>query len=203
MNQNDWRVRWQQGQTGWDLGGAHPALPALWQSALGMNLVTDESAVFVPGCGAGHEAGYLAERGCKVDAIDFVQEAITAARTRYKPSPYLNFAVGDVLTEPEENARAYDVIVDRAMLCALAPEQREPYLKVCAQRLKPGGCFLGILFSKVVLEDGRMGPPFELNLPHVTQLMNGLFTLVNGWEQAAPPQPSAIKREFCCIWRRA
>ena len=89
---------------------------------------------------------------------------------------------------------------DRAMLCALQPENREIYIENMIANLKPGGLFLGILFSEI--EAGIEGPPFALNREEITRLFLNNFSLVSWESHLKHDKPSFINSEYLCIWRR-
>ncbi len=72
-----WEGRYQSGQTGWDRGGASPALRQwLEQQAL------PQGRALVPGCGRGHEVLALAQAGYAVTAVDLAPSALEAAGTQ-------------------------------------------------------------------------------------------------------------------------
>jgi methyl halide transferase len=168
-----WRDLWATGRTFWDLGDAHPLLPSLLSRARELrDFQAGGARIFVPGCGQGHEAAYLARSGAQTDAADYSPEAVSLATRRYGAVPNLRFNVEDVFGMPASAAGRYDAVVDRAMLCAIQPAQRSPYLRACAHRLRPGGLFFSIAFAAVVLEGG---PPFPISPADLTDLAGTQF----------------------------
>jgi SAM-dependent methyltransferase len=77
------------------------------------------------GCGTGQGAGWLANVGFDVTAIDFSEEAICRARRDF---PGVNFRVADV-TVPNSIDGRFDAIVDSVCLHALQPHHRANYLQ--------------------------------------------------------------------------
>ena len=70
-----WRGRYEEGRTRWDLGG--PSEPV---QALVRRHFPPRGRVLIPGCGRGHEALFLAERGYAVTAVDYVAAPIVYLR---------------------------------------------------------------------------------------------------------------------------
>ena len=173
-----WRERWQQGTTGWDLGAPHRLTRELIALARSLGRwPSPPLIVYIPGAGRAHDALEFTHEGCTVVAADFAPEAIAAARHLYAGVAGIQFAVEDVLTVDPIDVARYDVVFDRAMLCALDPPLREAYVRALAQRLKPGGLFLGLPFLRVLRENsGR--PPFEISPHTVTGLFAKEFDLV-------------------------
>src|SRR5688500_5859432 len=70
-----WEDLYVRGGDGWEMGGAAPALVDFIEST-----PPPRGRVLVPGCGRGHDARYLAERGYSVVGVDFSPTALGAAR---------------------------------------------------------------------------------------------------------------------------
>ena len=71
LTQEYWEIRWQNGQTGWDIGTTSPALVDYCS-----RIAREQRAVIrvlIPGCGNGHEAVWLAENGFEnVTMLDMI-----------------------------------------------------------------------------------------------------------------------------------
>jgi SAM-dependent methyltransferase len=202
-NRAFWQGRWQAGQTGWDLGGPHPALASLIEEARDYGLIPESPAgvrVLEPGCGRAHNGAALAAAGFTVTALDAVDEAIAAARELYGERPGLTLEVGDALAVRDEWRGRFDVVFDRAMLCAIAPAQRRAYVQACFAHLRPGGVLLSLPFIETSLGEGRSGPPFAIPMPELARLTAGGFALVTAEERRV--DDGRIVRELAAVWRR-
>ena len=80
----------------WNLDEPHPELKSFLQQ-----LKLNKSRILVPGCGYGHDAAFLAEKGHIVTAIDLSDEALDEARKKYGHIKTLNFVKADVLNLDE------------------------------------------------------------------------------------------------------
>ena len=58
LNPDYWTQRYQENQTGWDLGQVSPPLQAYFDQLENKNL-----RILIPGCGRGYEGIYLLEKG--------------------------------------------------------------------------------------------------------------------------------------------
>lgn len=65
------------------------------------------------GCGRGHHAVLLAQRGWTVTAVDFVAEAIAAARA-LPGAEAIDFVVGDAADLPAVTSGPFDFFLDGA-----------------------------------------------------------------------------------------
>ena len=85
------------------------------------------------GCGPGYVAAAAAERGARVTGIDFSNEMVAIAKTRF---PAIEFMVGDAQQLPFADKTFERVLISFALLHVSNPE------KACAEAcrvLKPGG----------------------------------------------------------------
>jgi 2-polyprenyl-3-methyl-5-hydroxy-6-metoxy-1,4-benzoquinol methylase len=193
-----WQSRWQDGTTGWDLGMAHPSIAELLELSYKLAEVQPGFRAYVPGCGRGHEGAFLANAGFNVVAADFVEEAIAEAKMLYDDNTKLNFKVEDALIKQDKES--FDLVFDRAMLCALQAANRQAYLDAVVHRLKPGGLFMGILFSSID-DQVEKGPPFALSRDELWDLFSPSFSLVYCEQKKAQTLP-IIKSEWLVIWRK-
>ncbi|MBI5546885.1 MAG: methyltransferase domain-containing protein [Deltaproteobacteria bacterium] len=195
-----WRSLWSEDKTFWDLGEAHPSLPPLLERAriqLGFEL--RGARVFVPGCGRGHEAAYLARQGARVEAVDYAPEAIEAARQRYPDVPGLTFEVADAFHAPPAAQGRFDAVVDRAMLCAIESSDRPRYLRACAERLRPGGLLVSVAFLEVRLPSG---PPFPISADELSSHTCSWLDPVIMEPVLATTMTDYIHRELLVIQRK-
>ncbi|RYZ53357.1 MAG: methyltransferase domain-containing protein [Proteobacteria bacterium] len=193
-----WQKRWQKGQTGWDQGGAHPALLQLIQHAKREAALPEAARFFSAGCGAAHSEAVLAEWGHEVRAIDLSEEAIAAAKQMYGKVAGLELVKSDLFEIEDRELAAYDAIYDRAMLCALPAELRPDYIEAMKKRLKKGGLFCGILFRLV---DVEKGPPFAVDEAEAYRVLHRDFVLCYAAAIPAAPVPAVVREEWICVWR--
>lgn len=165
----EWQRRWVGGRTGWDLGRPHQQCEA-FVDYIRPRLGSETAQVLVPGCGRGHEAAFFADKGYKVTAADYVDKATEAAKSLYDSLDNLQISTVDCLQAKSFSEGQFDLIVDRAMLCALEPQDRGRYLENCDSWLKPGGYFCTILFTQKTSEQDA-GPPFRLGIDEFCGLL--------------------------------
>lgn len=194
-----WQARWINGETRWDQGHEHPALRQLLLHAELEGQLRPGAAIYSGGCGRAHNEAFLARRGYRVKACDLVPEAIIEATSLYGELPSLELSCEDAFDLGPDEIESYEAVFDRAMLCAIQPENRALYLDAVTQRLEPDGLFMTILFRRV---DKPQGPPFAVDEKLLFSLLEDRFELC--WAAAGPPLPSEshVREEWLCIWRR-
>ena len=194
-----WEKRWALGHTDWDIGAAHPLCDEALDLAIKEGGLASGGHFLVPGCGRGHEVGYLSKRGFRADGIDFVPQAIREAQSLYGKFDGVRFSVEDVFQGNGD--RDYDGIIDRAMLCAIQPEARTSYIEAMGKRLRSGGLFIGLLFAD--LDSGlNQGPPYKLDEREVSDLFLDQFDLVAWESHPNHATPSVVLKTWLCIWRK-
>lgn len=198
-----WRERWQLGHTGWDQGGAHPALLDLLKVAQRFGFSPQNARVLEPACGRAHNGATLANLGSHVVSFDVVPEAIGAAQEMYGSHPRLRCVDHDACVLRPAWCGQFTAIFDRAALCALKPDMRPRYLETAWQYLVPGGLFLTIPFTRVH-GDPHQGPPFSIPLREMIPLMEPRFELL--YAETLPelsPEQGRVACEMLMVWRRA
>lgn len=198
-NPQPWQDRWSAGRTMWDMGGPHPLLATGLAVAQQRRVLQAGASVYVPGCGRAHNAAQMAREGYQVRAADLVPQAIAAARELHGNLHGLELVCEDALAVPEAEAGRYAMVFDRAMFCALQPENRSAYLDACRRRLAPGGIFFGLLFTAVNKPDG---PPFALPVTEIAEAFHGDFSLVHMAEYNDPSADGVIGAELLCLFRK-
>lgn len=202
----DWQKRWREGKTAWDLGGVHPLTERLFDKALEDVKwpLADKHTALVPGCGRAHDAAYIAGLGYEVKAFDIVPEAIEAACSLYQNKQNLHLQVADVFEPEAADKGFYDLVFDRAVLCAFASSDQKAYVESCFQYLKSGGVFCTIPFTKINYSDTKQsGPPFEVSMDRLYDLLCDGFSLVYGEEfEVEAETESIIMCEALCVWRK-
>ncbi len=140
-----------ENKPGWDMNGPNPILRHIIPQ-----LKIPKSRILVVGCGRGHDAHYLAQRGNVVTAIDFSEEAINGAKRLYPESENLKFLQADVFNLPEKYFGYFDIVFEHTLFCAVDPVKRNDLVKVYKTMLADHGHLLGIFFTI----DNMNHPPF-------------------------------------------
>jgi SAM-dependent methyltransferase len=165
----DWNLRYEQGDTPWDKGTAHPVLlDMLTHGAL-------SGRVLVPGCGTGHDVRELSRRGLKVVGLDVAPLAIERARL-HLPVGDETYVLGDLFDLPQEYRGTFDGVFEHTCFCAINPNMRERYVEAVASALKPGGRLLSVFF--VNPDNDGEGPPFGCTNEELDGLFEGKFRLL-------------------------
>ncbi len=145
-----WDALYRAGRKPWDPGGVPQQLED-WiarQSTRGRALV--------PGCGSAWEASRLADAGWDVLAVDFSPEAVAHARRILgRRSGVVQLA--DFFDLPAGDG--YDLVYERAFLCALPPALRTAWRDKVETLLAPGGRLAGFFFFGSA---SPSAPPFPL-----------------------------------------
>lgn len=161
MDKSFWEERYTSSTTGWDLGEISPPLKEY------IDQLTDKSiSILVPGCGFGHEVGYLIEQGfTHVTALDIVEEPLRLLKNKY---PQVNILQADLF---ELNLH-FDLILEQTIFCAILPDKRETFVSQMANLLKPNGKYVGVLFNR----EFEGGPPFGGSMQEYTSYFDKAFT---------------------------
>lgn len=171
--------------TPWDAGGVPKALAA-WLAQR-----PEPCRVLVPGCGAGYEVRYFAERGDDVLGIDFADAAIERAR---RISNRVRKADFFALDEPP-----FDLVYERTFLCALPRRLWPQWSARIPALVRPGGMLAGFFF----FDDNERGPPFGISPAALHALLDAHFVLL---EEAAVPASESVPvlagKERWQVWRR-
>jgi SAM-dependent methyltransferase len=148
MQKEYWDKRWQDQQTGWDVGKVSTPLKDYFDQITDKNL-----RILIPGCGNAYEAEYLWEQGFQNTYIVEISElAVESFLKRYPKFPKDHVFISDFFLLNEQ----FDLIIEQTFFCAIDPKMREAYAKKSAELLKPGGKLVGLLFNR----DFEGGPPF-------------------------------------------
>lgn len=151
--------------------------------------------VLIPGCGTGYEARHFAQKGHQVLAIDFSEAAVEAARAELGELASLVeradfFALG---------GGPFDLVYERAFLCALPRRMWEDWARRVAGLVRPGGILAGFFY----FDDNAKGPPFGIEPGALDALLAPAFERVDD-----RPVPSAQSlavfegRERWQVWLR-
>jgi methyl halide transferase len=196
-----WAELYRTGDTGWDQGGPSPGLVDFLRDHVGAHgraPLLRAGRALVPGCGHGHDARALAAADFEVLGLDVVEHAVREA-TRLAEEEGLDnlrFERADFLDLPTPFRGPYDVIFENTFFCAIDPEQRERYVEIAADLLKPAGYLLGVFYNI----QPETGPPFGATRDELIERFETRFRLV------LDRVPRSIARregkELLMLWRR-
>ena len=183
-----WESRYRDKIIPWDAGKVPAALREYEPE------IARGARILIPGCGSGYEAAYLASRGFDVLAIDFSPAAVAAAGKNLgtltdiaRLADFFDFASGPL----------FDVIYERAFLCALPRQMWAGYANRCAELLKPSGVIAGFFF----FADTPKGPPFGTSTSELTGLLQPQFERVDDRAVADSIQVFAGKERWQ-VWKK-
>jgi SAM-dependent methyltransferase len=146
-----WDLRYGARFAPWDAGGAPAGLAAFVARA------SRPRNVLVPGCGSARDVRFLADSGWEVVGIDFSHEALAAARALL--GPHVNrVRYGDFFAPIAE--APFEVVYERAFLCALPRRLWAKWGERVAELVEPGGTLAGYFYFDPA---GERGPPFALH----------------------------------------
>jgi len=183
-----WESRYRDGVIPWDAGKVPGSLPGFART------LVPGARVLIPGCGSAYEVAYLARNKFHVLAIDFSPAAVAAARrTLGDRADIVRLAdfFADDLGEP------FDVIYERAFLCALPRTMWGSYATRCAQLLKPNGMIGGFFF----FAQTPKGPPFGTSAPELNALLGRDFAKTQD-EAVADSIDVFAGKERWMVWQR-
>ncbi|HEX6735662.1 MAG TPA: methyltransferase domain-containing protein [Azonexus sp.] len=183
-----WDKRFAEGVTPWDAGRVPAAFAAFVASqAHALNTL-------IPGCGSAWEAGHLASAGWPVTALDFSPAAVDQARQVLAGAP-VELLCADFFTFAP--AHSYELIYERAFLCALPRKLWADWGRRVAELLPPGGLLAGYFF----VCDQPKGPPFGILPAELDALLSPHFTCIE--DQAVSDSIAVFAgRERWQVWQR-
>ena len=184
-----WDLRYRAGFAPWDAGRVPRQLRAFVDAS------PARRRVFVPGCGSAWDVRHLAERGWDVLGLDFSAEAVGAARATLGPYAQ-RIRDGDVFAPIAESP--FDVVYERAFLCALPRRLWPAWGERMAELVRPGGVLAGFFY----FDASERGPPFPLHgQAELDALLAPAFTRI---EDSAVPDsiPVFAGKERWQVWER-
>ncbi len=181
--------RYRDGVTPWDAGG----IPLFLQNwLLGKK---QPLRILVPGCGSGYEVKLFAGLGHDVLAIDFSDAALEAAKRELgalsrlvKKADFFDF-----------EAQPFDLVYERALLCALPRDKWPEWGLRMAQLVRPEGELAGFFY----FDDNRRGPPFGVAFSELQALLSPAFMLNEDLKVPAEKSLAVFQgKERWQVWRR-
>ena len=183
-----WDLRYAASFVPWDA----PGVPARLRAYVA---AVTPRRVLVPGCGSARDVLHFAAHGWDVLGLDFSDEAIAVAR-RVLGSHATRVVRGDVFAAID--GAPFDVVYERAFLCALPRRLWPAWGRRMAELVERGGELAGFFY----LDGGERGPPFPLHDDdELRALLEPAFTRV---EDVAVEDSIAVfaGRERWQRWRR-
>lgn len=194
----DWQQRWVAKSTPWDLNGPHPETIKIIE-ILEKYSITPQN-ILIPGCGRAHDAIPFLSLKAKVTAIDLAPEAIVQAKTLYGRYSDIQFQAIDNTAFAQTHEKKFDLVFDRAMLCAIPLSSRREYIEQMHHTLVDGGLFVSIAFQKIRPE--IEGPPFAVSEQQMFELMKDKFTLLEAYQVTFTSPIPAILGETTWLWKK-
>lgn len=161
MDEAYWTKRYQDNNTGWNIGYASTPLVHFFNTAVDKN-----STILIPGAGSGFEAEYLYKNGFNnVQVLDISPEPLLQFSQRNPDFPKEQLHCANFF----EFEGQFDCIIEQTFFCALNPELREAYSKKMHSLLHPNGKLAGVLFNFPLTE---VGPPFGGSIESYNRIFN-------------------------------
>jgi SAM-dependent methyltransferase len=187
----DWNRRYEEGDTPWDKGGAHPVLRDLLTHGV------LAGRVLVPGCGSGHDVRELARRGLEVVGLDVAPLAIERAR-EHPLAAGETYQLADFFDLPPDLRGAFDGVFEHTCFCAIDPARRAEYVAAVASALRPQGRLLAVFYAD---PDHDEGPPFGCTKAELDGLFGRAFRLLAEHAEI-PTYPEREGRELLRLYER-
>ena len=145
FDENYWTTRYEQGQTGWDVGNITTPLKDYFDQ-----LIDKHISILIPGAGNAWEARYLVENGfTKVTVCDISPLPLQSL----SDCKGITCIHGDFFHLDTK----FDLIIEQTFFCALHPSLRLAYVEKMYDLLEASGKLVGLLFNTTF---EKAGPPF-------------------------------------------
>ena len=149
MDKLFWETRWQEKNTGWNIGYANPAICNFMAQYL-----NKDSAILIAGCGNAYEAEFLVQNGfTNITLIDIAETAVKNLQEKFKEVDSITILCEDYFA----HTARYDILIEQTFFCAISPNQRADYAQKAHSLLNQNGILTGVLFNR---EFEKAGPPF-------------------------------------------
>lgn len=166
LNESFWNSRYQENNTGWDLGVVSTPLKSYFDQ-----LDNKDISVLIPGGGNSYEAEYLHYLGfSNVSVVDLSDTALKNIKNRVS-----TFPTNHLLHDNFFNLNAkFDLIIEQTFFCALDPKLRSNYAKQIDNLLNKNGKLVGLFFETTLNVDQ---PPFGGNREEYKNYFNPYFDI--------------------------
>lgn len=149
LDSDYWESRYQDNNTGWDLGTISEPLKVYFNQLKDNNI-----KILIPGGGNSYEAEYLHQIGYKnVFVVDLSKTALMNAKQRMPEFPSTNLIHRNFF----DLKIKFDMIIEQTFFCAIQPSLRTKFAKQAHSLLTKNGKLVGLLFNVPLYKDH---PPF-------------------------------------------
>lgn len=181
--QNYWTQRYQDQQTGWDIGYASTPIKEY------VDQLKDKSIkILIPGAGNAYEAEYLWKKGFNnVHILDISDVPLKKFKERNPDFPDAHIHKADFFKFQGQ----YDLIIEQTFFCSFVPTdtKRKEYAKHMAELLKPKGKLAGVWFD-IPLTNDMEKRPFGGTKELYSKFLNPFFETItfNRCYNSIPPR---------------
>lgn len=190
-----WDERFASGFTPWDEGGSPPELLD-WLRVHGPSRAGQR--VFIPGAGLAHEVRAFHATGIEPLALDISTQAVQQARSNLAAlGGYMQH--GDAFAH--QPAAPFDLLYERAFLCALPAAMHGAWADMVRRLVKPGGHLIGYFYLSGA--PSEKGPPFALTPQIVQSLLLPHFTCADDRTCATRLDAFGAGQVHWQVWRKA
>jgi len=176
-----------------------------WLNAEAPSLVRPGGRVAVVGCGLGHDAVSLAQRGYDVSAFDICHAAVESAK-RAHPECSGAFFQADLLDLPSRLFHRFDLVVEVHTLQSLPPVLRQDLASGMARLLSHRGVLVAIARGRkehVPLESID-GPPFSFTPSELVETFTSVgLEPVRAMDDFTDDNSPPVRRLRACFRRAA
>ena len=162
-----WTNRYQEGNTGWDIG--QPSTPI---KAYIDQLKNKYLEILIPGAGNGHEVEYLHHQGfTQTTILDISSAPLDAFKARVPSFPRSHMVNKNFF----EHIGTYDLVIEQTFFCSFLPtkENRVTYAETMSSIIRPGGKLVGLWFDFPV--ESRDARPFGGSREEYTDYLSPYF----------------------------
>ena len=166
---DDWERHYEEKDLRWDLDEVAPPFVHLWEER-----DIPPCRAIVPGCGAGHEVMFLAEKGFEVTAVDYSHGAVRLLESAFEKNSFLSKVLHqDFFTLGRKYDETFELMLEHTFFCAISPDMRQDYVETANRILKPGGSLIGLFYE--TNKDG--GPPFNTRQEDIEEYFSNAFMI--------------------------
>jgi SAM-dependent methyltransferase len=158
----------------WDNGRASPAL-VRWLDHEAPSLLRCGARVAVVGCGLGHDARELMQRGFEVTAFDVSPTAVKWAKS-LDPANAPCYFRADVLQPPPRWLQRFDLVVEVNTLQSVPPEFQPALFDAIARLVGMNGLLLVVCRAAEMTPNSDESPPWAITEASLREMasMSGL-----------------------------
>ncbi|GAL89239.1 class I SAM-dependent methyltransferase [Jejuia pallidilutea] len=192
--ENYWSKRYQQHNTGWDIGVPSTPLKTYIDQLENKNL-----KILIPGAGNSYEAEYLFKNGFKnTYVLDIANAPLIAFQKRVPHFPSEQIIKGDFF----KHKGIYDLVLEQTFFCSFPPlpENRKQYALKIHELLHKRGKLVGVWFNFPLTNDMEKRP-FGGSKEEYLNYFKPLFN-VNTFKNCYNSIPSRMGRELFGIFEK-